>query len=171
MRRYRCAVCGELFVPTKKGQRTCSRACALIFTEKMRAAKEQTLQEELRAKLGIKIPAVYRFVMQNCDYCAKRVGAEGCPSPRANILTMRWGELPKSFREIIALGVCPYAMFEHWDDGCPRYSAGTCSAGIKSCTGCIYNVRERRAAGFVNEETAAHVSILPTAQLSEVEVL
>ncbi len=139
-----CAGCGREFYARKEGQKYCSRSCAgKAKITKPQKARREALAESKRNLLGIEIPEVYRFVIRNCDYCRKKrkLGEDGCSSPRANILSMKINDLPPEFWQIIKTGECPRAEFKIWDTSCRLYDSGTCARGIKSCDGCAHSPR------------------------------
>ena len=136
-----CAACGREFYARKVTQKYCSRRCAgRAKIAKAQKARRERLAEAKRNLLGIEIPAVWRFTIHNCDYCANHM-RDGCPSPRANILAMPIKELPPEFWEIIKSGSCPGAEFRIWDTSCRHYDGGACAKRIKSCDGCAHNFR------------------------------
>ena len=136
-----CAGCGREFYARKVTQKYCSRSCAgKAKIAKAQKARRESLAEAKRNLLGIQVPAVWRFTIHNCDYCANHM-RDGCPSPRANILAMPIKELPPEFWEIIKSGSCPGAEFRVWDTSCRHYDGGDCARGVKSCDGCAYNFR------------------------------
>ena len=136
-----CPTCGKEFYARREGQKYCSRSCSgKAKIAKAQKARREALAEAKRNLLGIEIPAVWRFTIHNCDYCANHM-RDGCPSPRANILAMPIKELPPEFWEIIKSRSCPGAEFRVWDDSCRHYDGGACARRIKSCDGCAHNFR------------------------------
>ncbi len=137
-----CPTCGREFAPKKPQQKYCSRSCAgRAKIAKAQKARREAMAKNKRNLLGIENPLVYRFTIRNCDYCANHMQGD-CPSPRENILRLRWADLPKPFREIIKSGECPYAEFRIWNTTCDRYDNGKCIKGIRSCDGCAYKPSE-----------------------------
>ena len=101
-----CFICGKVFYG-----REIARYCSCKCRKKAQRSKSQMpdkLYDPSVTLSCIEIPSVYRFVIRNCDFCARLFGVPPCPAPYSNIYEMTYNELPNSFLDILNKGKCNY---------------------------------------------------------------
>lgn len=100
-----CSICNRVFYG-REVARYCSCKC------RKRAQRHMSQMNLDRYKSSvtrcIETPKVYRFIINNCDYCARLFGVPPCPAPYGNIYEVSIDDLPKSFLDVLNSGKCNY---------------------------------------------------------------
>ncbi|MEM2990962.1 MAG: hypothetical protein QXQ02_07250 [Halobacteria archaeon] len=100
-----CPICGRVFYG-----REIARYCSCKCRKKAQRRMSQMNLDRYKSSVTrcIETPKVYRFVINNCDYCARIFGVPPCPAPYCNIYELPFYKLPKSFLEVLDRGKCDY---------------------------------------------------------------